>query len=78
MVEGRSAALEAFAQALVAHRGRTERIELISMDMSPAYQAERAASFREPRSSSIAFILCKWLAKLSLGSVRNCPAKEQI
>jgi len=40
MVEGRSAeALEAFAQALVAHGGKAEQIELISMDMSPAYQS---------------------------------------
>ena len=40
MVEGRSAqALEAFAQALVAHGGRTAQIALISMDMSPAYQS---------------------------------------
>ena len=46
MVEGRSAqALEAFAQALVAHRGRTEQITLISMDMSPAYQSGASRFF---------------------------------
>ena len=46
MVEGRSAeALEAFAQALVAHGGRTEQIALISMDMSPAYQSGASRFF---------------------------------
>jgi transposase len=40
MVEGRSAeALESFAKELVAHGGKVEQIELISMDMSPAYQS---------------------------------------
>ena len=60
MVEGRSAqALEAFAQALVAHGGKAEQIELISMDMSPAYQSGASRSSRKPRSSLTAFILCK-------------------
>ena len=46
MVEGRSAeALEAFAQALVAHGGKAEQIELISMDMSPAYQSGASCFF---------------------------------
>ena len=37
MVEGRSAeALESFTKELVAHGGKVEQIELISMDMSPA------------------------------------------
>ena len=46
MVEGRSAeALEAFAQALVAHGGKAEEIELISMDMSPAYQSGASQFF---------------------------------
>ena len=46
MVEGRSAqALEAFAQALVAHGGKAEQIELISMDMSPAYQSGASQFF---------------------------------
>ena len=46
MVEGRSTqALEAFAQALVAHGGRTEQITLISMDMSPAYQSGASRFF---------------------------------
>ena len=40
MVEGRSAeALESFSKELVAHGGKVEQIELISMDMSPAYQS---------------------------------------
>jgi transposase len=40
MVEGRSAdALEAFATELAARGGSAEQIELISMDMSPAYQS---------------------------------------
>lgn len=39
MEEGRSGeALKAFKKELEAHRGRAEQIELISMDMSPAYQ----------------------------------------
>ena len=46
MIEGRSAeALEAFAQALVAHGGKAEQIELISMDMSPAYQSGASRFF---------------------------------
>jgi transposase len=46
MVEGRSAeALEAFAQALVAHGGEAQQIELISMDMSPAYQSGASRFF---------------------------------
>ena len=52
MVEGRrAAALEAFAQALVAHGGRTEQIELISMDMSPAYQSGASQFF--PRAQIV-------------------------
>jgi transposase len=39
MVEGREAeAIGAFVQELVAHGGKPEQIELISMDMSPAYR----------------------------------------
>ena len=46
MVEGRSAqALEVFAQALVAHGKGTEQIELISMDVSPAYQSGASQFF---------------------------------
>jgi transposase len=46
MIEGRSAqALEAFAQALVAHGGKAEQIELISMDMSPAYPSGASRFF---------------------------------
>ena len=46
MVEGRSAeALEVFAQALLAHGGKAEQIELISMDMSPAYQSGASQFF---------------------------------
>ena len=76
MIEGRSAeALEAFAQALVAHGGKTEQIELISMDMS---KAERVSSSRKPRSSLTAFISCKWLVKLPIRSVRNWPGQEPI
>lgn len=46
MVEGRGAqALEAFAQALVAHGAKAEQIELISMDMSPAYQSGASQFF---------------------------------
>ena len=49
MVEGRSAqALEAFAHALAAHGGKAEQIELISMDMSPAYPAGRAQARASP------------------------------
>jgi transposase len=52
MVEGRSAeALEPFAQALVAHGGRAEQIELISMDMSPAYQSGASRFF--PRAQIV-------------------------
>jgi transposase len=48
MVEGRSPeALEAFAQALVAHGGKAEQIELISMDMSPAYQSGACRFFAQ-------------------------------
>ena len=46
MVEGRRAeALEAFAHALVAHGGKAQQIELISMDMSPAYQSGASRFF---------------------------------
>ena len=46
MVEGRSAeALEAFAQALMAHGAKAEQIELISVDMSPAYQRGASTQF---------------------------------
>jgi transposase len=46
MVEGRSAeALEAFAQALVAHGRRPEQIALISMNTSPAYQSGASQFF---------------------------------
>jgi transposase len=39
MVEGRSAeALKAFRKELETHGGKAEQIEIISMDMSPAYQ----------------------------------------
>jgi transposase len=52
MIEGRSAqALEAFTQALVAHGGRVEQIELISMDMSPAYQSGASRFF--PRAQVV-------------------------
>jgi transposase len=52
MVEGRSAeALEPFAQALVAHGGRPEQIELISMDTSPAYQSGASRFF--PRAQIV-------------------------
>jgi hypothetical protein len=44
MVEGRSA-LEAFAQALVAHGRRPEQIALISMNTSPAYQSGASQFF---------------------------------
>jgi transposase len=50
MVEGRSAqALETFAQALLAHGGRSEQIELISMDMSPAYQSGASRFFPQAK-----------------------------
>jgi len=39
MIEGRSAeALKKFSEELITHGGKIEQIELISMDMSPAYQ----------------------------------------
>lgn len=39
MIEGRSAeALQAFASELKAHGGKVDQSELISIDMSPAYQ----------------------------------------
>lgn len=46
MAEGRGAqALEAFAQALGAHGGRSEQITLISTDMNPAYQSGASQFF---------------------------------
>ena len=45
------------------------------MDMSPAYQSGASSSFRS-QIFSIAFILCKWLAKLSIGSARNWLTRE--
>jgi transposase len=52
MVEDRSAAaLEAFAQTLVAHGRRSEQIALISMDTSPAYQSEASQFF--PRAQIV-------------------------
>jgi transposase len=48
MVEGRSAeALEGFAQALAAQGGEAKQIELISMDMSPAYQSGASRFFSQ-------------------------------
>lgn len=46
MIEGRSAqALEAFASKLKTHGGNADQIQLISMDMSPAYQKGTRESF---------------------------------
>lgn len=46
MVEGRSAeAIEAFAGELKAHGGHPDQIELISMDMSPAYRSGAESFF---------------------------------
>lgn len=46
MVEGRSAqAMETFAVELDAHGGHPEQIELISMDMSPAYRSGAESFF---------------------------------
>jgi Transposase len=76
MVEGRSAqALEAFAQALVAHGGKAEQIELINMDMSPAYQSGASQFFPQ---AQIVFISRKWLVKPPIRSVRNWPGQEPI
>jgi transposase len=50
MVEGRKAeAFAAFAEALRAHGGDPERIELIAMDMSPAYRAGAEEFFPKAR-----------------------------
>jgi transposase len=50
MVEGRKAEVfTAFAEALRAHGGDPERIELIAMDMSPAYRAGAKESFPSAR-----------------------------
>lgn len=50
MVEGRKAEVfTAFAEALRAHGGDPERIELIAMDMSPAYCAGAKESFPSAR-----------------------------
>jgi transposase len=50
MAEGRGAeALEAFAQEMSAHGGKPEQIELISMDMSPAYRKGARDAFPQAR-----------------------------
>jgi transposase len=50
MVEGRKAeAFAAFAEALQAHGGDPKQIELISMDMSPAYRAGAEEFFQSAR-----------------------------
>ena len=76
MVEGRSAeALEAFAQALVAHGGRTEQIELISMDMSPAYQSGASRFFPRAQIVFDRFHLMQ-MAGQALVRVRKEPARQ--
>ena len=76
MVEGRSAqALEAFAQALVAHGGRTEQITLISMDMSPAYQSGASRFFPQAQIVFDRFHLMQ-MAGQALDKVRKELASQ--
>jgi transposase len=76
MVEGRSAeALESFAQALVAHGGKAERIELISMAMSPAYQSGASQFFPQAQIVFDRFHLMQ-MAGQALDKVRKELARQ--
>jgi transposase len=76
MVEGRSAqALEAFAQALVAHGGKAQQIELISMDMSPAYQSGASRFFPQAEIVFDRFHLMQ-MAGQALDEVRKELARQ--
>ena len=78
MIEGRSAeALEAFAQALVAHGGKAEQIELISMDMSPAYQSGASRFFPRAQIVFDRFHLMQ-MAGEALDRVRKELAREGV
>ena len=74
-VEGRSAeALEA-SQALVAHGGKAEQIELISMDMSPAYQSGASRFFPQAEIVFDRFHLMQ-MAGQALDEVRKQLARQ--
>ena len=78
MVEGRSAeALEAFAQALVTHGGKAEQIELISMDMNPAYQSGASRFFAQAEIVFNRFHLMQ-MAGQALDEVRKELAREGV
>ena len=74
MVEGRKAeAFTAFAEALRAHGGAAERIEFISMDISPTYRAGAKESFPLARIVFDRFHLMQ-MAGQAIGEVRRAGA----
>ena len=76
MVEGRSAqALEAFAQALVAHGGKAQQIELISMDMSLAYHSAASRFFPQAEIVFDRFHLMQ-MARQALDEVHKELARQ--
>ena len=76
MVEGRSAqALKAFAEELKVHGGNAHQIELISMDMSPAYQKGAREFFPKAEIVFDRFHLMQ-MAGEALDKVRKQLARE--
>jgi transposase len=76
MVEGRShEALAAFAQALREHRARPEQIELLCMDMSPAFKKGAQAYFPQAEIVFDHFHLMQMAGK-ALDEVRKQLLRE--
>ena len=75
MAEGRgSDALKAFARELEAHGGNPEQIELIAMDMSPAYRKGARESFPQARLVFDRFHVMQMVGK-ALDEVRKTLRK---
>ncbi len=78
MAEGRErAALAAFVEELRAHDGVPEQIELVSMDMSPAYRKGVREHLPRGALSLTAFISCRWPAKPWTMCERSCGMKAR-
>jgi len=76
MTEGRGhEALEAFAQELIAHGGQREQIQLICMDMSPAYRKGARQSFPNARVVSDHFHVMQMAGK-AVDEVRKSLRRE--
>jgi transposase len=75
MAEGRGAdALKAFARELKAHGGSADQIEIISMDMSPAYRKGAQESFPQARLVFDRFHVMQMVGK-ALDDVRKSLRK---